>query len=234
MDVDHGGVGLIASITWNAKTGLITGGHQRVACLDALEGHDNYLIGVDAVELDHAGEVAANISLNNPNLQGEYDGDLLAGLLKSTTDLNLEATGFEVADLQLNFDDDELASLFTPNEATAELVGELAGIKADAAEQKRASRAPKGGDDADGEAYTPGEHLGTDTEQAEPDSATKAKAFRKKGKDQFSATDDTEVVAHVICKNREEREKLVVRLGYDPDERYVDASRVWSRLKEQT
>lgn len=223
LDVDKGGVGLIAPVTWNETTGQITGGHQRIAALDALEGSDDYLLDVAVVKLTQTEETQANLLLNNANAQGQWDEDLLAALLKSTPDLNLEATAFTVADLELSFSDPELSSIFTPNAATSALMGEVEALKADSTAQKKKTRAGAADSSSD-----------SDPDDGEPTGNTgdAAKAFRKKGKEQFNEQDDTEVVAHVICKNRAERERFVERMGYGPEERYVDASRVWSRLKE--
>jgi hypothetical protein len=220
LDSDHGGMGLLGPVTVNARTMRLVGGHQRLSIIDALEGHENYLLDVAMVDLSEADEVAGNLALNNSAAQGDWDMDLLAAALK-TPDLNLDLTGFTVADLQLGFDDDSLASLFTPNEATAALVDQLADIKADAAEQKRKTTGEKGSPNSD-----------TNKDARPGNTGDKAKAFRKKGKDQFNLVDDTEVVATIIFRDRAERERFVERMGLDKDERYVGGERVWARLKD--
>lgn len=111
-------VGLLEPLIWNRTTGTLLGGHQRLACLDALEGKPDYLLDVAVVELTPEEEKAQNVALNNPNLQGEYDLDMLAELLKAP-DLDLASTGLDLADVQVMFDDPELATLFTVNEPTA-------------------------------------------------------------------------------------------------------------------
>lgn len=227
--MDKGGVGLISTITWNEPSGNLVGGHQRLAIIDALEGTDNYLIEVSVVQLTPAQEVEANISLNNPNLQGDWDLELLAEALK-TPDLDLGATGFTPLDLALSFDDPELSALFQPNEATASLVGQLAGIKADAAEQKKAGKrgsSAGSSDAADGESDSD-----NGDPESEPSTGDKARAFRKRGKEIFDSMDDTEVMACVIFKSREERENFMERMGLERDERYVDGSRVVARMSD--
>jgi ParB-like chromosome segregation protein Spo0J len=115
--------GLLQALVWNEKSGNLVGGHQRLAALDALEGHGNYLIGVNVVQLDHAAEVEENIALNSGRT-GDWDLDLLAQVLK-TPDLELEATGFTFADIQVNFEDPDLATLFAPNESSAKALDEV-------------------------------------------------------------------------------------------------------------
>ena len=70
-------LGNLQPITWNAKTGNIVGGHQRLKCYSAL-GKDE--IEVWAVWLDEAQEKAANLALNK--LSGEFDVPMLKDILE--------------------------------------------------------------------------------------------------------------------------------------------------------
>ena len=92
-------LGNLQPITWNAKTGNIVGGHQRLKCYSAL-GKDE--VEVWAVWLDEQQEKAANIALNK--LSGEFDlpalKDLFEGL--DTGEIDLDITGFgelEIAEM---------------------------------------------------------------------------------------------------------------------------------------
>lgn len=92
-------LGNLQPITWNAKTGNIVGGHQRLKCYQAL-GKDE--VEVWAVWLDEAQEKAANIALNK--LSGEFDLPQLKDILEEldTGEIDLDITGFgadELADL---------------------------------------------------------------------------------------------------------------------------------------
>lgn len=92
-------LGNLQPITWNAKTGNIVGGHQRLKCYSAL-GKDE--VEVWAVWLDEAQEKAANIALNK--LSGEFDLPQLKDILEEldTGEIDLDITGFgtdELADL---------------------------------------------------------------------------------------------------------------------------------------
>lgn len=90
-------VGLLEPIIWNRRTGNVVGGHQRLRCLDALEGHADYLVPVAAVELDDAQEKASNIFLNNGEAAGDWDLLKLAELLPDVP--AVELTGFDHGDL---------------------------------------------------------------------------------------------------------------------------------------
>jgi hypothetical protein len=114
--------GLLAPITVNRRTGFIVGGHQRLAALDALEGHPDYLLDVAMVNLDDAAERESNIFLNNPGAQGTWDEAALATMLKETPGLDLEMTGFVPMDLQVMFDDPSLGGLY---DADSDVAAEL-------------------------------------------------------------------------------------------------------------
>ena len=92
-------LGNLQPITWNAKTGNIVGGHQRIKCYSALNKEE---VEVWAVWLDEQQEKAANIALNK--LSGEFDlpalKDLFEGL--DTGEIDLDITGFgelEIAEM---------------------------------------------------------------------------------------------------------------------------------------
>lgn len=187
--------GLLEPVIWNKTTGLLVGGHQRLAALDALEGSDDYLLEVAAVELTEKQEREANVALNNPALQGEYDQDLLAELLK-TPELDLGATGFDLADVQVMFDDPDLASIFVPNEPTKAAL--------------------------------------SDVEKQQKAAETKKRLQKERGEDNPAYADrqDTECIAYVVFRTRAEREGFAERMGYGPDERYLDGARIVRRLSE--
>ena len=69
--------GYVEPIVWNKTTGHIIGGHQRYSVLVA-EGVKEATMVV--VELSAEEEMAANITLNNPEIEGEWD-DTAADLM---------------------------------------------------------------------------------------------------------------------------------------------------------
>lgn len=91
------GNGNLGALIWNERTGNLVGGHQRLALFDDANGTDNYLVWVDAVDLDERQEVEANIALNNPEAQGQYDFDKLVPLM-AVNGVRIEAMGFSHAD----------------------------------------------------------------------------------------------------------------------------------------
>jgi ParB-like chromosome segregation protein Spo0J len=92
-------LGNLQPITWNAKTGNIVGGHQRLKCYQALGKEE---VEVWAVWLDDQKERAANIALNK--LSGEFDIPLLKDIFEGldTGEIDLDITGFgelEIAEM---------------------------------------------------------------------------------------------------------------------------------------
>jgi ParB-like chromosome segregation protein Spo0J len=89
-------LGNLQPITWNAKTGNIVGGHQRLKCYLAL-GKDE--VEVWAVWLDEVQEKAANIALNK--LSGEFDMPKLKDILEEIDvgEIDVDITGFSLEEI---------------------------------------------------------------------------------------------------------------------------------------
>lgn len=90
-----GKFGYVDLIVWNKRTGNIVGGHQRYSILQD-EGVDE--ADMIVVDLPEEEELAANLTLNNPEIEGEWDdpiNELLEHMEESDPDFFNE----------LNFDD---------------------------------------------------------------------------------------------------------------------------------
>jgi ParB-like chromosome segregation protein Spo0J len=113
-------LGNLQPITWNAKTGNIVGGHQRLKCYQALQKEE---VEVWAVWLDNRQEKAANIALNK--LSGEFELPQLKDLIEEidTGEIDLDVTGFGV---------DELAELMEQTKPEDEKEIEVSGGKCEA------------------------------------------------------------------------------------------------------
>ena len=72
--------GLVEPIVWNERTERVVGGHQRLRALIELGKKESLVMVVDFGEEE---ELAANLTLNNPEIEGEFDepiNDLLSKL----------------------------------------------------------------------------------------------------------------------------------------------------------
>jgi len=101
--------GNIQPITWNARTGNVVGGHQRLKVYQAMGKTE---VEVWAVDLDEQKEKAANIALNK--LAGEFDLPALKDILEDidTGDLDVEITGFSMQEVE------NMMTAFQPEEIT--------------------------------------------------------------------------------------------------------------------
>ena len=127
-------LGLLGPIIWNKRSGNIVGGHKRMEITDKLVGPDagdDYEVTVAEVDLDEHEEVEANLLLNNAAAMGEFDIVKLEPLLKMPN-LNLDATGWDRADIYRIFGSDKMV---LPAEQAGPSEGDAA---ADAAAEKTA------------------------------------------------------------------------------------------------
>lgn len=110
-------VGILGGIVWNEVTGNLVSGHQRVSVIDEVnkynsENNENdYLIRVEVVQMDEKTEKEQNIFMNNRNVQGDFDSDMLKDILTGIDyslagldDFDLNMLG--IGDFDLNVTDD--------------------------------------------------------------------------------------------------------------------------------
>lgn len=101
--------GYVEPVIYNATTGNVVGGHQRLKVLVDL-GHTE--VDCVVVELDETREKALNVALNK--VSGDWDESKLALLIADldASDFDAELTGFdedEIAQLISSLDEDEVA-----------------------------------------------------------------------------------------------------------------------------
>lgn len=92
--------GIIGGLVWNATTGNLVSGHQRLSVLDELNKYPDtdYRVKVERIEVDLKKEKELNIFFNNSAVQGEFDYDLLAQIIP---DIDYKDAGLTEEDLQL-------------------------------------------------------------------------------------------------------------------------------------
>lgn len=107
--------GLVQRPLVNTRTGnTIVGGHQRIRAADHVFGTEDYTLPVDLIDVDETTERALNIALNNPELQGQYDIDLLGEVMASINESggDIRDTGFSLTDLKTFMTDEFIATVF--------------------------------------------------------------------------------------------------------------------------
>lgn len=112
-------VGILGGIVWNEGTGNLVSGHQRVSVIDEVNKYNSetkendYLIRVEVVQMDEKTEKEQNIFMNNRNIQGDFDSDMLRTLLDGIDynlagldDFDLNMLG--IGDIDLNIGNDDI------------------------------------------------------------------------------------------------------------------------------
>jgi hypothetical protein len=115
--------GLVSPPTWNKRTGNIVGGHQRLGVLDGIMGTSDYDLEVAVIDVDEKQEKELNLLLNNTAAMGDWDMEGLGEMLKDS-DIKLEGTGFDAADVFKMFGDDPLKSRALDTEELARKLNE--------------------------------------------------------------------------------------------------------------
>lgn len=130
-------IGVMDTPVFNRQTGNIVGGHQRLHTIDFLEKFaitedgvkNDYQVEVSVVDMTPEQEARALVRLNNQNLQGSWDAELLAELGKQ---VSFEEMGFERIDLEFILDGVEgVETMFEDAAPVKETKGALEAIKAD-------------------------------------------------------------------------------------------------------
>ena len=138
--------GLVEPLVWNETTGNLVSGHQRLSILDELEQRDDYELTVAAVKLSEREEKALNVFLNNTGAMGEWDEDKLAEIVKDFTDAP-EDLGFDVADIDVIFENGELGGIFDDkNEKATADIETIKAMKEARKEHREDSDKTEGGD----------------------------------------------------------------------------------------
>ena len=96
--------GLMGGVVFNRTTGNLISGHQRVGIIDEVNRYNpdtkenDYPIRVELVEMDEKTEKEQNLFMNNKQVQGEFDDDMLRQVLQG---IDYTAAGLEEFDMQM-------------------------------------------------------------------------------------------------------------------------------------
>jgi ParB-like chromosome segregation protein Spo0J len=132
-------LGLVEPVVWNRRTGNLVGGHQRITQIDALEKRDDYDITVAVVDVDEHAEKKLNLALNNRNIQGDWDEEALADILRECSEVDYSDIGVTDADLEVllgTVEGSDYRELLTEGEERKAVKGSLAEIKASEARMR--------------------------------------------------------------------------------------------------
>lgn len=191
----------------------LVGGHQRLACIDALEGNDQFLLDVSMVDLDDKQEREANLMLNNLELQGEWDLPLLAQVLP---EISIDAAGFEPTTLDVIFDGTEFAPLFSVEAQSPTAQAAVAELQAISALE-----------DAE-----PSPDAPASSQDVQRKASAEAVAEMRKSSKGMLIHEDTERYAVVIFDTRKDRDAWIEALGLEKGTRYVLGNQIVAHRKQ--
>ena len=103
--------GLLAPLVWNERTGTLVSGHQRLSVLDMLHNGKPYKLTIAATDQDESSEIKANLFMNNPSAQGEWDVDILSNIVAEYPDIDLSESGFTDDDIKVLIPDFEVPEI---------------------------------------------------------------------------------------------------------------------------
>ena len=107
--------GLIEPVVWNKRTGVLVGGHQRIAAADKIFRSD-YDVPVAIIDVDERQEKILNVTLNNSTSQGEWNLNLLESMTLDN-DIGFDELGFDKGDVEFMFGKDIMNELDEPEQA---------------------------------------------------------------------------------------------------------------------
>lgn len=101
--------GLVQPIIYNSRTGHVVGGHQRLSLLISKGVKDTDVVVIDVTP---AQEKELNITLNNSNITGDFDTNLLQDMLSDIDDsvkeeLMMDTLEIHAVNEEFTFDDDD-------------------------------------------------------------------------------------------------------------------------------
>lgn len=125
--------GVVGGIVVNKQTDYtLVGGHQKVTILDELNHYDpktkenDYILRVELIDVDIKTEKSLNVTLNNPNVGGDWDDDKMRELIP---DIDWKDAGLTDADLNM-FGVDFLLQTETEQETASAIDGMMAEVNA--------------------------------------------------------------------------------------------------------
>lgn len=193
--------GVVGGIVVNQATGYtIVGGHQKVAVLDELNKYDkssyenDYMLRVELINVDEKTEKQLNITLNNPNVGGQWDFDALAQIVP---DIDWKDAGLTDADLNMIGVD-----FLLQTEEENSLADALSDMMSPVTEQKEADKAAKQLERAEKVSHM------KDVKQQVKENAQKQ-------------VEDMEAYVMLSFDSYEAKAAFCERFGYDPDKKFI-------------
>lgn len=219
-------VGILGGIVWNEVTGNLVSGHQRISVIDEVNkynsetGDNDYLIRVEVVQMDEKTEKEQNIFMNNRNVQGDFDSDMLKNLLDGIDynfagldDFDLNMLG--IGDIDLNIGNDDI---WRKEDVLDDSLSIVDGLTKEESESRNIDRSKDFYEDSKENQIARHNEI-----QKIKDRIGKQNSFDK----------DNGMLSYVVLSfnNPTERANFMAAFGYGFDERYIDGSDFMNRVE---
>lgn len=219
-------VGILGGIVWNEITGNLVSGHQRVSVIDEVNkynsetGENDYIIRVEVVRMDDKTEKEQNIFMNNRNVQGDFDSDMLKDMLSGIDynfaglddfDLNMLGLG----DIDLNIGNDDIWRKEDIMDDSLSVVDDLT----------------KGGDDSRN--IDRSKDFYDDSKENQIARHNEIQKIKDRIGNQNSFEKDNGMLSYVVLSfnSPTERANFMEAFGYGFEERYIDGEDFMNRVE---
>lgn len=218
-------VGFLGGIVWNEKSGNLIDGHRRIKAMDLHYKYDgtsstDYNVKVEVVNLDEKTEKEQNVFMNNRNVQGEFDSDMLKNLLDGIDynlagldDFDLNMLG--IGDMDLNIGND---SIWRKEEILDDSLSAIDDLTKAGSESKNIDRS---------------KNFYTDSKENQIARHNEIQKIKDRIGAQNSCEKDNGMLSYVVLSfaSPTERGNFMEVFGYGFDERYIDGSDFMNRVE---
>ena len=218
-------VGILGGIVWNEETGNLVSGHQRVSVIDEVNKYNSdtnendYLIRVEVVLMDEKTEKEQNVFMNNRNVQGDFDTDMLKGLLDGIDynlagldDFDLSMMG--IGDIDLNINDD----IWNKEDVLDDSLAVVDNLTKEGTENRNIDRS---------------KDFYEDSKENQIARHNEIQKIKDRINNQNSIEKDNGMLSYVVLSfnTPTERANFMEAFGYAFDERYIDGNEFMSRIE---
>lgn len=230
--------GVVGGIVVNAQTGnTIVGGHQKVAVLDDLNHYDpdthenDYSLRVELIDVDAKTEKELNITLNNPNVGGQWDTDALARIIPDIdyknaglTEEDLHIIGVDYL-LQTEAENDTAAAINAMHDANLEQTRQQREAERAAQQQQESESEEEGAqgvDDFYDSTEGPDEEPKDDPETIRQQKIQAVKDLKAKvNQDAIEKAKEQEAYVVLSFDTWQAKADFVQRFGFNPMEKFI-------------
>ena len=219
-------VGILGGIVWNEFTGNLVSGHQRVSVIDEVNKYNvetnenDYSIRVEVVQMDEKTEKEQNIFMNNRNVQGDFDSDMLKDLLDGIDynlagldDFDLNMLG--IGDIDLNIGNDDI---WRKEDVLDDSLSVIDGLTKEGGECRNIDRSID---------------FYADSKENQIARHNEIQKIKDRINNQNGFEKDNGMLSYVVLsfKTPTERANFMEIFGYSFDERYIDGNEFMNRVE---